>query len=402
MSEQGFVIRLLGAAQVELGGMSVRGFESHKALAFVFYLAALGQPVPRSRLAHLFWGDLDEERSRANLSRVLHNNLRLLPGCLRSTRSDIWLDPGPSTQVDTATFARLAAAGDPASLAAAAALYRGDFMEGAYLDGCPDFETWVAGQQEAWRQRMAALLGRLIAAHTEAGAHEVALAYAQRLLDLDNWREEAHRHVMLLLALTGQRTAALAQYDACRQVLARELAVEPSAQTRDLYERIRANQARPQRAPGAPAGGVAGGELEKKLAQIAMRLDHPACRLLVLAGANGTAPSLIAAKAAARRSRALRDGACDVALDPLAGDLFAATLAAALGVPEDRAGEIRRRIFAHLEEKELLLTIHNMPQHREALQLLEDILKRAPGVQILVTAPQPLDAAGEWIVELEG
>ncbi len=44
---------------------------------------------------------------------------------------------------------------------------------------------------------------------------------------------------MLMLAHSGQRTSALAQYEACRQALADELGIEPDPETTGLYEQIR-------------------------------------------------------------------------------------------------------------------------------------------------------------------
>jgi DNA-binding SARP family transcriptional activator len=66
-----------------------------------------------------------------------------------------------------------------------------------------------------------------------------AVEYTTRLLALDPLREEAHRKLMWLHALDGQRGAALAQYEACRQILDEELGVAPSGQTTTLYEQIR-------------------------------------------------------------------------------------------------------------------------------------------------------------------
>src|SRR5258708_22440805 len=43
---------------------------------------------------------------------------------------------------------------------------------------------------------------------------------------------------MTLLALSGERGAALAQFDLCRQILAAELASEPSAETTSLRLQI--------------------------------------------------------------------------------------------------------------------------------------------------------------------
>jgi DNA-binding SARP family transcriptional activator len=43
---------------------------------------------------------------------------------------------------------------------------------------------------------------------------------------------------MRLLARSGQRSAALRQYETCRHTLADELGVEPHEETTALYERI--------------------------------------------------------------------------------------------------------------------------------------------------------------------
>ena len=60
--------------------------------------------------------------------------------------------------------------------------------------------------------------------------------------------ESAHRQTMRLLAQSGQRDAALAQYQACRRLLAEELAAKPSRETVSLFEQIRDGQ--------VPAGQV--------------------------------------------------------------------------------------------------------------------------------------------------
>ncbi|NCC35217.1 MAG: hypothetical protein EOM24_24875, partial [Chloroflexia bacterium] len=54
-----------------------------------------------------------------------------------------------------------------------------------------------------------------------------------------------HRYAMLLLALSGQRSAALAQYKTCEQILGRELGIEPEEETKSLYHRILAGEVTP-------------------------------------------------------------------------------------------------------------------------------------------------------------
>jgi hypothetical protein len=64
------------------------------------------------------------------------------------------------------------------------------------------------------------------------------LATTHKLLGLDPWRETAHQQKMFFLACMGQRRAALAQHDLCRQMLADEFNVAPMPETTALYEQI--------------------------------------------------------------------------------------------------------------------------------------------------------------------
>jgi len=229
---------LLGPVRVERAGQSVHGFESRRALALLCYLAAQGRLQTRAHLADLFWPDKPEARGRGNLSRVLNNINTLLPGCVSADRETVTFNAA-ACWLDLTTFAALLQPpADNAALTEAVALYRDDFMAGMYLDDCPDFETWLIIEREQWRQKAAAALHTLIAWHTRRGDLEIGLRYADRLLTLDPWREEAHRHKMLLLALAGQRSAALKQYEHCRQILADELGVAPTAETEALHQSL--------------------------------------------------------------------------------------------------------------------------------------------------------------------
>ena len=130
---------LLGPVLVEWAGQVVRGFESHKALALLGYLAAQDHPLSRPHLADLFWRDKSEARGRGNLRRVLHNLSTLLPGCLTIERDTIQFCRRADSWVDLRAFEELRAQDTLSSLAAAAELYRDEFMAGLFLDGAPDF-----------------------------------------------------------------------------------------------------------------------------------------------------------------------------------------------------------------------------------------------------------------------
>lgn len=244
MSET-FHLRLLGSIKVERNGIPLRGFESRKALALLSYLSVQDSPVPREHLLELFWEGLSESRGRANLSWVLNKISSLLPGCLDTDRHTVQFQLLDNYWLDLDAFEKLEAQREPASLAAAVKLFRGDFLEDLRLERCPEFENWALVEQERWRHRIALLLRDLVVHHSQRREYEEGLYFAQRLLALQPWREEIHRQAMYLLAWTGQRGAALAQYKSCQTTLLEELDVEPAAETKQLYELIRDGKLEP-------------------------------------------------------------------------------------------------------------------------------------------------------------
>ena len=102
-------------------------------------------------------------------------------------------------------------------------LYRGKFLQEFDLKDSTEFEEWIMVQRASVHQRILNVLTTLADEFEERGDFQASQRYCRSQLELDPWREEAHCHLMRLLALDGQRSAALAQYEACRNILADEL-----------------------------------------------------------------------------------------------------------------------------------------------------------------------------------
>ncbi len=153
--------------------------------------------------------------------------------------------------------------------------------------------------------------------HERRGEHREAQQAAWRQVTLEPWREEAHRDLMRLLASAGERSAALAQYEACRRSLMAELQVEPTAETTQLARDIRTGASEAGREPRLPplplpATGFVGREDE--LADLAEILAHADGRLVTLTGPGGIGKTRLSlAVAAAMRDR-FPDGVVFVAL----------------------------------------------------------------------------------------
>src|SRR5574341_1011385 len=403
-------IRLLGAIRVERDGQPVPRFRSLKTLALLGYLIAAERPVAREYLAGLFWGDSPTAEALGHLRRSVHNLSTLLPGCLTADRQTVAFVAGPECQADLRLFQALERHGDSAALAQAAALCRGPFLEGLYLDDCPEFETWLLAERERWRQAVARILERLVTDHARLGEYEAALQFASRLVELDPWREEAQRHKMLFLARTGQFSAALRQYDACRRVLAEELGVAPSPETVALYERLRiaaARQPHPLPSQSTPFVGR-----KAELAEIRRRLADPDCRLLTLVGPGGIGKTRLALQAAAQSGGAFRNGvySCPRASLDSAESLIFALAGALPQVQFSGAQDPVRQLLDYLSAKEVLLVLDNFEPLLQdsgggagiAAGLVAQIVASCPDVKLLVTSRERLNLQAEWLLPLAG
>jgi TolB-like protein/Tfp pilus assembly protein PilF len=179
----------------------------------------------------LLWSDRSEEQARASLRQALAELRRALgePSPLQTRHDVVSLDPA-MIAVDVIEFDRLARAD---KLDEAAALYRGPLLDdhGVRDDG---FEDWLRLERTRLRDLAIDVLDRL----TASQAGDAAIETAQRLLQLDQTREETHRLLMRLYAAAGQRAQALRQYQQCRETLQRELQAQPDIETERLYREV--------------------------------------------------------------------------------------------------------------------------------------------------------------------
>lgn len=403
-----FSLVLLGIPHVQSNNQSVRGFKSRKTLALLCYLAVRAQPLTRTHLANLFWGDKSEADGRANLSRALNNLTTLFPNSIRATRDTLNLVDDVFT-VDIRTFETLSTRGSVEALHAAVALYHDEFMSGLFLDDCPEFEVWLAAERERWRQQIVSALERLGEHHVRRGEPGLALPIAARLLEIEPWREETHRLMMQLLADTGQRSAALQQFETARRVLATELGVEPAAETTALYEKIRAgsdssNRPRPPRT-NLPRQLTSFVGRETELARVSARLNNPECRLLTLVGIGGIGKTRLALEAGKNAARSFRDGVCFVPLAPIGAgqiELVAPAIASALEMSSAERQNPQTQLLAFLRDKQLLLVLDNFEHLVTASEFVLEILRETSEVKILVTSREPLDVQAEWVTRLAG
>jgi DNA-binding SARP family transcriptional activator/predicted ATPase len=255
-------LRLLGPFTVKLDGHDVTGFRSDKVRALLSYLAVEAhRPWTRANLATLLWPDFSEKDAQSNLRNAI-SNLREVTGdrhreppFLLVSNDRLQYNSESSTWLDVENFLDLVSSAGKsggsipakdnlARLEQALALQRGEFMEGFNIASAP-FEEWVLLKSEQIRQRVMEGLRLLVSGYEGLGELDQALQYARRWVEYEPWNESAHRHIMRILFRQGQRNAALAQFESCRQNITDEFGIEPELATTQLYEQMRVSMVIP-------------------------------------------------------------------------------------------------------------------------------------------------------------
>ncbi|MCB0208690.1 MAG: AAA family ATPase [Anaerolineae bacterium] len=398
-------LQFLGPIQIERNGAMVSGFVSRKAVALLGYLAVEARPVSRGYLAQLFWEDKSEARGRGNLSRAINNITQLLPGCLQADYHTVQFDIDTVDNLDLASFQSYLAQATIGDLVRAVMLYRGEFMADLNLLDCPEFDIWLFGQRERYQQQVVQVLQKIIDHYLQRGEYAVANGFVDRLLVITPWREETHRQKMNILARIGQRSAALAQYEICRRMLAEEFEVEPSAETTALIERIKATAVElPHNLP-TQATPFMGRETE--LARVTQRLSDIDCRLLTLVGPGGIGKTRLALQAAQHITQyqfiAFLHGIYFVPLASVKSvDLLASTIADTIDLSLFGASNPTERLLKHLHNKEMLLVLDNFEHLLDGVELVQQILEQAPNIKIITTSRTRLNLRWEWVFEIKG
>ena len=263
-------LKILGGFELTDRNGTTIAVTSRKGRALLAYLALnADRRHDRAELSALLWSGRGEAQARGSLNQCLLA-LRKATGdstgeMLESDRDSVTLH-GEALEVDVARLRALAASDESEDLAAAAALYEGELLAGAApLQG--PYEDWLRAERESLRKIAAETSSKLAEAGLASGDAVAAVAPAEKLVALEPLNEQGHRLLMRAYGEAGRPSAALEQYQVCRELLRKEFGVEPEAETEALLEAIKsrgdgdarsdkkarpAPEARPERDQGDP------------------------------------------------------------------------------------------------------------------------------------------------------
>ena len=417
-------IYLFGPLQAVLAGEEVITFATDKTRALLAYLAVESdRPHRRDALAGLLWPDLPQDRARQSLRQTLSRIRRALKDCNPAqplllmhqdqvqfnANSDVWLDVGAFTALFDACQSHVHRSLDACRpclerLEQLAALYRNDFLDQFFLSDSIPFEEWALLKRDRLRQQAMIALEVLGTYYERRADYAQAQHYVWRQVELEPWCEEAHQQLMRLLALTGKRSAALAQYEACCRALSETLDVQPAPATTAVYERIRAGllvgATPPHNLPTIPTPFVG---REKELTDIADLLAHPNTRLITLVGPGGIGKSRLALQVLEEHRGLFAHGIGFASLDAVDSTEFISyAIARALRFSLQGLQNPDEQLLNYLRGKRILLALDNLEHLLQDCMLLKRILEQAPGITLLTTSRERLNLREEQVYQLDG
>ena len=237
-------LTLLGRFELTVDGLTIidARWPHHRAATVLKSLGLADQhALHREELMDRLWPDL----TVAGAANQLYKNLHWLRGAATDSGLDepfvsvaaqiVRLDPWVEVDVDhfrRATGEALRVPADPTAVSDALEIYGGQLLPDDKL------EEWTMAPRDELHQRWRSLVGAQADLLATRGDQAAAMASWARILEREPWDEIAHRRLMEGHLAAGRRDAALRQYHACRQILARELGVEPDPDTEAIARRI--------------------------------------------------------------------------------------------------------------------------------------------------------------------
>ena len=233
----------LGQAAVKLDGRVIPECDwgSIKGKEMLYFLLCQPGPLGRDQIAASLWPEFDPARATSNF----HSTLYRLRGAtyfdsIVSDNGRYRLNPKGTFWFDVREFERAIrqADGQPRgsqaraqALEKALELYAGPF-------GTEFYSEWAETLRRKLEERFVRVLGSLAGYHLARGSVEKCLELCDRMLDLDDFNDEAHYLKVEAYLALGDRVSGMRHYQSYVQLLRDQLHTEPAERFLHLRGRL--------------------------------------------------------------------------------------------------------------------------------------------------------------------
>ena len=231
-------LKTFGGLSVVIDGSPGTGAaQQRKTLGLLALLASAGhRGLSRDKLIASLWPDTDTEHGRGLLKQAcyaLRRDLHARDLFLGSIQ--LRLNPAVISS-DVESFGRALEENDPGG---AVGIYTAPFLDGFYLNGGGEFESWAETERARLASQCGAALEALSTGADKRGEHRVAADFWRRLVALDPLSSHATLGLMTALDNAGERAEALRCGHAYRELVRSELGADPSPELSEWIEQHR-------------------------------------------------------------------------------------------------------------------------------------------------------------------
>lgn len=453
-------LTLFGPFQLRLADHPPIHFRTNKIRALLAYLATENNHShTRHTLSTLLWPEITEQRARQNLSQALHRLRKTVnkafPGLpdrhLHVTRQAVTVLPNSDVFCDSVRFQQLLTVTKKHQhhaldqcpncldrLAQAIDLYQGEFLDGFHLRDSVPFEEWMLLRREKYAVQAVQILETLIEAHQQAGRLDLVERYARQQVSIEPWNEPGWQSLIRVLAQSGQRSQALAQFEACQSHLWESLGIHPNEKTIQLAELVREGAFERDEVVDVISQTAVEQDIEvaaqtavlptpsvqthnlpaqvgpffnrtSEQAQLLTHLKQGQTRWMTLVGEGGVGKTRLAVEVGKKCLEHFADGVWFIPLaglqddhDALIEDKLAVTVANILGVQLHGSKPVRSQLLRYLAHKEMLIIFDNFEHVLAGSKFIHSLVQRCSRLTVLCTSREPLQFSGENVLALQG
>ena len=225
-------IHCLGKFQLLQGGerLSIRWRTAKTEELFAFLLCFGRTPVSRDSVMESLWPESDPQKAMDMLNVTTYNLRKSLNSigmkdCIKSSRSSLWIE-GDFFTCDVNRFEEILKEFLPGRAHSIREMERAiNFYQGDYLEE-KDY-LWAQDIREEMKKAFLKILEEVSELYFNDGMTAPAIDSLKRILASDPLKEEIHEKLIRLYLHLGNRVEAERQYRLLKELLLRELGIEP-------------------------------------------------------------------------------------------------------------------------------------------------------------------------------
>jgi predicted ATPase/DNA-binding SARP family transcriptional activator len=397
-------VRLLGTFEIKYKKKSISISSRPSQSLFAYLLLRAGTSHRREKLAGMLWPDSLEETARDNLRHSLWRIRKALPATPKAQyllTDDLSIAFNASSEywLDAAELEKLRENTSAGELISVLSEYQGELLSGFY-------DEWVELEREHLSSIFEHHMARLLSLLKAENRWLDVLDWAERWIKLGKKPEPAFQALMSAHAAKGDMSKVAATYERYVKSL-REFGIEPSKQTKELYENLKSGKDIPK--PMLISTKLIAKEIssnipvpltsfigrEKELKEIARVLSSS--RLLTLTGPGGVGKTRLAIQTANDANKKFKDCVFWVDLVGLSDEnLIPQEIAQSLNIREISNEPLIETLKTHLKPKQILIVLDNC-EHliRACAEYAEQLLAACPKLKVLATSVEALGLFNE-------